>query len=555
MHLPKGQITTNLLKMLPKETSVIVSSLIRRSEKRHEETSISDINVSGENIKLTISCKHIQGEESDYPYYLITFEEKEKDTSEIQTSKSIPVDINSQYQERIDELEREIQHKNESLQATVEELETSNEELQSSNEELIASNEELQSTNEELQSVNEELYTVNAEHIRKIEELTELNADFDNLLKNTYIGTLFLDKNLVIRKINDVAATIINALPTDVGRPIHHLSLKSLYSDFLKDIDYVTDTLETIEREIQYKERIWYFMRILPYRTTENIVNGIIITFVEITSLKRSQSEFNQLSSRLQSSLEAGEVSWWEWDSENDYITFGPNIYNLLGYKQNEVGHDMKSLNKLVHPDDIEKREIALNKHLTGIKNHYIAEYRIKHKDGYYLWFRDKGCIIIKNNFRNYKMLNGIVMNITKEKQEDVDKLDTELNAENQHVYNVLIKNIAQGLVIQNNNGEFVNFNTAAEKLFGLSKKELKNFFTQREDWVVVKPDMTPLSESDYPDVKARKTKKIIKNFVFGILSPNTKNYIWVNTTSIPFVVNDQVTDVYTIYCETTNAL
>ena len=177
--------------------------------------------------------------------------------------------------------------KQESLQAAIEELETSNEELQASNEELVASNEELQSTNEELQSVNEELYTVNSEHVRKLEEITELNADYDNLLSNTQIGTLFLDKNMVIRKISKLASEITNILQTDVGRPLHHLSLSALYPEFTKDVDCVNATKQRIERELLFNGKL-YFMRIVPYLLNKDTVKGIIISFVDLTESKLS---------------------------------------------------------------------------------------------------------------------------------------------------------------------------------------------------------------------------------------------------------------------------
>lgn len=283
LQLPQGEMTANLLKMLPKEVSVAVSSVIRRAEKK--KNSIISTEIATKNQQLNITCKRIITSDDDFSCYYISFAEQViKNSPQIEV-KSLPQDLSNQYQERIEELEREIQHKNESLQATVEELETSNEELQSSNEELIASNEELQSTNEELQSVNEELYTVNAEHLRKIDEMTELNSDYDNLLNNTQIGTLFLDKNLVIRKVSKVACEITNILQADVGRPIHHLALSALYPSFLNDVDKVSESLDSIERELPYKNKV-YLMRIVPYRTKDNAVKGIIITFVEFSSLK-----------------------------------------------------------------------------------------------------------------------------------------------------------------------------------------------------------------------------------------------------------------------------
>ena len=133
-------------------------------------------------------------------------------------------DAQGESADRIRQLEQELVYTKEHLQTTIEELEASNEELQSTNEELVASNEELQSTNEELHSVNEELYTVNAEYQKKIDELTQLTNDIDNLLHSTDIGTVFLDINLNIRKFTSAIAQVFNLLPMDIGRPLKHIS-------------------------------------------------------------------------------------------------------------------------------------------------------------------------------------------------------------------------------------------------------------------------------------------------------------------------------------------
>lgn len=409
IHLPKGQITTNLLRMLPKDISVIVSSLIRRSEKKNDELVYSDLSTHDASKKLSVSCRRIVGEEEETACFIISFVEQEISATENKDDNVMSINLNSQYQERIEELEREIQQKNESLQATVEELETSNEELQSSNEELIASNEELQSTNEELQSVNEELYTVNSEHIRKIEELTELNADFDNLLKNTYIGTFFLDKNMVIRKINDLATSITNILQSDIGRPIHHLSLKTLYQGFLDDIEIVSTTLVLVEKEICTNNK-WYFMRIVPYRTVENAVDGIVVTFVDISKLKESQREIEQLSTKLQNALDMGGMAWWEWRIDTNMITVSQNLFVTLGYKNNEIGYDMESWTALIHPEDVDHRVKVLGKYLNGEINSYSVEYRMKCKDGHYIKFFDKGGVVSSNKMGKPEMLMGILM-------------------------------------------------------------------------------------------------------------------------------------------------
>ncbi|MFO7863487.1 MAG: CheR family methyltransferase, partial [Salinivirgaceae bacterium] len=354
MSIPVGKVSFNLLKMLPNELDVMVSSLLRRAAKTENTISYENINVEENEAKtLDISAKKIKSAQNGDIFFIVSFREnsiKEKVKTESKNVETL--DINNQFQERIEELEKELQNKSESLQATVEELETSNEELQSSNEELIASNEELQSTNEELQSVNEELYTVNAEHQIKITELTQLNADMDNLLKNTQIGTLYLDQDLTIRKFTKLAADITNIMQTDVGRPIHHIASDHLYKGFHEDIHSVMDSLQAKEQEIKTPNNEWHLVRIIPFRTAENAVDGIIVTFVNITNLKKTEKEKSQLTSRLEMALEMGKLSWWEWDYLENEVIAGENKARMLGYHPNEIAPGFEGWTRLLHTED-----------------------------------------------------------------------------------------------------------------------------------------------------------------------------------------------------------
>ena len=413
VSLPVGQISINLLKMLPRETGIVANSLIRRAEKKNTEVLIENIPPVDPDKSLSMACRRITNKNTGENFYLLSFIEKEQEESHIAKKEIEKIDINLQYQLRLDELEKELQYKSESLQATVEELETSNEELQSSNEELIASNEELQSTNEELQSVNEELYTVNAEHIRKIEELTELYADIDNLLRYTQIGNLFLDRNLNIRKINDVASGLTNILQSDIGRPIQHLSINALYPNFLNDIYKVADNLQPIEREIRNKDESWFMMKILPYRTNENAVEGIIITFVDITGIKKSQEYASDLNNKFNLAMEIGQMAWWEWNYESNEVKTSPTKFAMLGYSKQEIGEGYEAWTKLIHPDDLEKAMDAMTLLLQGKSEFYLVEYRIKHKTGHYRWFSDKGQVIEYCKNGKPKIIMGVAIDIS----------------------------------------------------------------------------------------------------------------------------------------------
>ncbi|MEN6331322.1 MAG: PAS domain-containing protein, partial [Smithella sp.] len=203
---------------------------------------------------------------------------------------------------RIEALKQELRAKEEHLQAANEELETSNEELKSSNEEMQSVNEELQSTNEELetskeelQSVNEELATVNTELQTKVADLSRANNDMNNLLAGTGIGTIFVDHQLCIQRFTPAVTQIINLILTDVGRPVSHIvSNLAGYDRLVADVQDVLNTLIPKDVEVQTRAGAWYTMRILPYRTLDNVIEGAVITFFDITERKKAQEALRE---------------------------------------------------------------------------------------------------------------------------------------------------------------------------------------------------------------------------------------------------------------------
>ena len=201
--------------------------------------------------------------------------------------------------EHIALLTKELRAKEEYLQSSLEELETSSEELKSSNEEMQSMNEELQSSNEELetskeelQSINEELSTVNAELQVKVADLARANNDMNNLLAGTSIGTVFVDHQLRILRFTPAASAIINLIPSDVGRPVSHLVPNLVgYNTLVADVTSVLNTLVGKAVEVQTIEGRYYTLRILPYRTLENVIEGAVMTFADITEIKAAEVE------------------------------------------------------------------------------------------------------------------------------------------------------------------------------------------------------------------------------------------------------------------------
>ena len=214
----------------------------------------------------------------------------------------------------VQQLEDELRTVKEHLRSTIEELETSNEELKSANEELLSMNEELQSSNEELQtskeethSINEELETVNAELRSKIEELDAAKNDIQNLFESTRIATVFLDLSLRIKKFTPTATSVFKFIETDIGRPITDIALSLEGVDIVADAREVMRSLIPIEREVRLEgEDVYYKMRVLPYRTVENVIDGTVVTFVDNTNLYLARDWAEQAAQRQRAIAELG---------------------------------------------------------------------------------------------------------------------------------------------------------------------------------------------------------------------------------------------------------
>lgn len=202
---------------------------------------------------------------------------------------------------RVAELEQELQQAQAEARATHEEMQTSQEELRSANEELQSTNEEMQSTNEELttskeemQSMNEELQTVNVELQAKVDELSRTSNDMKNLLDSTDIATLFLDKNLHVQRFTPQATKIIKLIPADAGRPITDLASDLLYPELVADAREVLRKLAAIEKPVGASDGRWFSVRIMPYRTMDDRIDGLVITFANITEAKNLEAKLRQ---------------------------------------------------------------------------------------------------------------------------------------------------------------------------------------------------------------------------------------------------------------------
>jgi two-component system CheB/CheR fusion protein len=213
---------------------------------------------------------------------------------------------------RIIELDEELKQCREELQTIKEEMQSSQEELKSTNEELQSTNEELQSTNEELttsreemQSLNEELQTVNAEQQSKMDELARMNNDMKNLLNSTEIVTIFLDSELHVRRFTTGVNKLFNLIPGDVGRPLSDIVSNLDYPGMIEDTQEVLRTLVFSEKQVATTDGRWFSTRIMPYRTVDDVIGGVVITFANITETKKTETDLRAEIAELKKLLNA----------------------------------------------------------------------------------------------------------------------------------------------------------------------------------------------------------------------------------------------------------
>ncbi len=308
LKMPEGRMQSNLLAMAEDSLLVALSTSLQRAEKSRQNNITKNVRVrhGGDEQLVDLTVVPLHDEKSHTTHFHVYFERvRNVDhpllTEVVETTETANFDADHHFRQYVADLEAELQSTRENLQTTVEELQTSNEELQATNEELLASNEELQSTNEELHSVNEELYSVNAEFERKNFDLKLLNTDHENLLASIDIGTVFLDRDLRIRKFNPAIASFFKLLPQDIGRPIDHIAYHlSRQDEMLANIRSVLANGIAIEKEEQTRGNTWLLNRIMPFRTETGQVEGTVITFTDITTIKEAEQKVLQINEELE---------------------------------------------------------------------------------------------------------------------------------------------------------------------------------------------------------------------------------------------------------------
>jgi two-component system CheB/CheR fusion protein len=385
-------------------------------------------------------------------------------------------------------LETELRSTKDHLQATLEELESSNEELVSSNEELLSMNEELQSANEELQtskeelqSVNEELETVNAELKKKVDELDRVNSDLQNLFQSTRIATVFVDRELRIKKFTPAAVEVFRLIEGDTGRLIADIAPRFTGGDLVRDIQEVLRTLSTRERQVQVEEgEAWYLLRVLPYRTVEDVIDGVVLTFLDITKLKRTEEERERLAAIVDSSQDGiigktldGVITSWNAGAERMY-----------GYSPREaIG---RTLDLIVPLDQRSRMADAFEKMRQGTKVEPFETVRVR-KDG--------GRFDISLTFSPIHDANGQVIGASGIERDITEFKRAEQDREQ---LAAIVDSSQDGIISKTLDGVIMSWNAGAERMYGYSAGEMVG---RTLEWIVP-PDQRPLMTTAFEQLR-----------------------------------------------------
>jgi two-component system CheB/CheR fusion protein len=286
----------NLLEMLPEALSIVTSTTVRKAIKSKKKQTQNVKFKKDEQMRSTdVFVKPFLSEQSSSKSLILVMYNETNAEKAVESEIEV-FEMEAQTKHYIEDMREELAEKNQELEGVYKELEISNDNISAYNEELISSNEEMQSTNEELQSVNEELQTVNTEYQLKIRELANLNDDMNNYFKSTISAQLYVDSDLILRKFTPSAIKQINLKESDLGRPLSDISTNIRFSTLIDDLEKITSTGDSIDKEVQTMDGRWYHMMALPYvKQADNLPDGVNIAFHDITELKKVQDKLSRI--------------------------------------------------------------------------------------------------------------------------------------------------------------------------------------------------------------------------------------------------------------------
>ncbi|MBV9243127.1 MAG: PAS domain-containing protein, partial [Acidobacteria bacterium] len=347
LQVAGGEPSNNLLKLVNPDLRLELRTGLLQAVQRATNVEVKNVkvNIGTKTEKVNVLIRPVLRESDTSRGFILVLFEPAVEGEPAETAYSSPEPIARQLEEELMRSKAQLRSSLEQAEVQTEELRASNEELQAMNEELRSAAEELETSKEELQSINEELVTVNQELKVKIEELSQSNNNFQNLINSTDIATVFLDRGFRVNLFSPASRSIFNLLPTDIGRPLTDITNKLERDGLLDDAEKVLQDLQTIEREVRTTDGLVYMMRVLPYRTSEDHISGVIITFFDITARTHAEEHYRSLFSSIDEGLCIIEMIFDKSGRAIDYrfIEVNPAFETRTGLK-NVLGKSAKNV-------------------------------------------------------------------------------------------------------------------------------------------------------------------------------------------------------------------
>jgi two-component system CheB/CheR fusion protein len=506
---PGGELTSNVLKLVREELRIELRAALHSAREKNGPASSRPMLVrfNGESAPVVIHVRPSQ-EPEQTGFVLVMFEEREPGSQAASSGQVDEAGGDVTERNRIKELEAELDLSRQRLQAIIEEYETSQEEMKASNEETQSTNEELRSTmeeletsKEELQSMNEELQTVNQEHRHKVEELAQMSGDLQNLLAASDIATLFLDKELRILRFTPKVSELFNVRMTDRGREIADFTHRLGYGELIPDAERVLAKLIPVEREVQDQSGDWYIARLLPYRSSEDRIEGVVLTCIEITARKQAEVALRESKEYAEQIIET---------LPEPLLVLGPDLrvhsVNHAFYEQFRVDAEATVGRQVYDLGNGQWNIPALRKLLEEVlpDNQVFNNYQVEHR------FEDLGLRVMLLNARRLDTQQLILVGI----RDITDRYLAEqaVRASEERLQR-MINVPGVGVLNFDKSGTLLNCNDAFLQMTGYSREQVEQ---HRLTW----RDMTP------PEYIAASEEQMARLQETGRIGPYEKEYV-----------------------------
>jgi two-component system, chemotaxis family, CheB/CheR fusion protein len=469
-----GELSKELYKLIRPELHVELRAAIyiSRETKDTARSKPVEITIDGQKRVVFISVRFIEDEEFGTSF-LIMFEDYDVKAVPVTGSSSGKTDEGAN--DRVQQLEQELKDKSQNLQAVIEEheigqeeMKASNEELQSANEELRSTMEELETSKEELQSVNEELSALNQEHRHKAEELGQLSDDLQNLLTATDIATLFLDREMRILRFTPRLGELFNVRMADRGRPISDQTHKLGYNELVEDARKVLENLQPIHKEIKDNQGNTYLTRLLPYRSSADRIEGVVINFIDISDRKLTEKHLQESENRFRALVSASSYIVYRMDPDMKKIQELDESKN----QQSILPFD-KWLKTHVHADDRRMVKEEMEK-ASDDRSGVTFEHRVFKDDGTARW-SSTSIVPLFNDEGELTEWFGSVSDISVRKnfEEELKKSHEKIRLSEERLKLIIESATDYAIITLDTERIVTDWNAGAEKLTGYSKSEI----------------------------------------------------------------------------------